>query len=93
MGCGCGSNSTSTAQLKVNNLPTTSGSLAVQPAATKHLVQFVGSRQGSVSIRVRSGTVYHFVQPARAALVNPRDISYFTDSAEFEVKHSVETNA
>ena len=77
----------------MNNLPTTRGGPVLQPDATKHLVQFVGNRQGSVSIRVRSGTVYHFVLPTRATLVDPRDIAYFGDSAEFEVKHAVEAKA
>ena len=93
MGCGCGKSSTSIPPQYGNSLTATSGGRTARPVVTKHLVQFVGSRQGSVSIRVRSGTVYHFTQPARAALVNPRDIAYFTDLAEFEVKHSVEANA
>ena len=52
-------------------------------------VRYAGTRNGSVSIRVRSGAVYHFAGAGASAPVALTDLDYFRRSDDFEVEEQV----
>ena len=60
-----------------------------EPEVERRQVRYAGSRSGSVSIRVRSGAVYHFPGANTSIPVALTDLDYFRRSDDFEVEEQV----
>ena len=55
----------------------------------RRAVRYAGPRNGSVSIRVRSGAVYHFTGSDAETPVAVADLDYFRRSDDFVVEEQV----